>query len=394
MKIGIFGGTYNPVHLGHIWMARSVREELSLDRLYMVTAADPPHKPDPQRLAGSVRHRMVDIALRNEEGIFPSDIELKREGKSFTVDTLAHFKGQYRGAELYLIVGGDMLENFREWREPERILSMAKLVAVGRPDQARDMRAIADDITARFGGEVILSSFFGPDISSTEVRRRMLEAIPVDTLVPRSVEHFLYENALYMPQEIVEIRARLSKVIRKRRLDHTMLTTCEAVKLAARYRVDAKKTRLAAILHDCIKLPNKELLAYCDEHCCDISEEERKNPYLIHSRLGAVIAMEEYGVTDPEVLSAIRHHTLGCVGMSLMDKIIYVADKIEPGRDFEGVDEMREAAYEDINRAMLMVMQHSAEYTAASGRAVNPSTRSVMDYLISEVNNGPEVRNG
>lgn len=392
--MGLFGGTYDPVHLGHIWTARSVLRELELDKLFMVVASDPPHKPDPNRTPASIRYRMLDSALKNEERIFPSDVEIKREGRSYTVDTVAHYKRQYRGAQIYLIVGGDMLENFPLWREPERILQMAKLVAVSRPDSMRDMRAIADDIESRFGGEVILSEFTGPQISSTEVRRRMFEAIPVDTMVAMPTELYLYENAVYMPPEIRAIRSRLSKRLRRKRLSHTMLTACEAVKLAWRYGEDTQKARLAAILHDCIKLPNKELLEYCEEHCCDISEEERKNPYLIHARLGAVLAMEEFGVTDPEVLAAIKNHTLGRVGMSMLDKIIYVADKIEPSRDFEGVDEMRDEAYRDINRAMLMVMQHSADYTAASGRPINPATAQVIDYLLNEINNSSEDDNG
>ena len=378
------------MHLGHIWTARSVRKELELDKLFMVVTADPPHKHDDNRLSGSVRLRMLDNALNEEDGIFSSDVELKRGGKSYTVDTIAHFKGQYRGAEIFFIVGGDMLENFPQWREPKRILSMAKLVAVSRPDKLRDMKELAKSIEAEFGGTVIVSEFNGPDISSTEVRRRMFFAEPVDDLVSLETEHYMYKCALYMPEEIVSIRSRLASVIRRKRLNHTMLTACEAVKLAHLYGADTQKARLAAILHDCIKLPNKELLEYCAQHCYDITEEERRNPYLIHARLGAVIAMEEYGVKDPEVLQAIKNHTLGRVGMSLLDKIIYVADKIEPSREFDGVEEMRKAAYDDINLGMLMVMEHSARYTEASGRAVNPATQSVMDYLKKEM----EINNG
>lgn len=386
MKIGIFGGTYNPVHLGHIWLARAVRDELALDKLYMIPACDPPHKPDPDRLVGSIRYRMLDVALKNEQRILPSDIELKRGGKSYTFDTVQQFKRQYRGAEIFLIVGGDMLENFETWYQPAGILSMAKLCAVARPDEFRDMRALADSIEQRFGGKVLISQFEGPDISSTMVRDRMYDALPVDELVPRGVELFMYENALYMPDEIIKIRQSLSGVIKNKRLTHTMLTVREAVRLAAAYGADTQKARLAALLHDCIKLPNKELIAFAEQNCYDITPEERHSPYLIHSRLGAIIAMEKYGVTDKEVLQAIENHTLGKVGMSLLDKIIYVADKIEPSRDFDGVDEIRETAYKDINAAMLQVMQHSAEYTVASGRALNPATKAVMDYIKSEIN--------
>lgn len=394
MRIGIFGGTYNPVHYGHIWTARHVREELSLDKLFMVVAADPPHKPDPDRLAGNIRFRMLEGALESEEGIVASDVELKREGKSYTVDTVDFFRKQIRGAEIFLIVGADMLENFPQWRDPRGILGMAKIAAVGRPGNCAELRAVADGITSRFGGEVIVSPFSGPDISSTEVRRRMFEAEPVDSLVPMKTEQYLYENALYMPEDIVSIRNGISEVIRKKRMRHTMMTCCEAVKLAKHYGADTKKARLAALLHDCIKLPNKELLDYCEANLIGITDEERENPYLIHSRLGAVIAMEKYGVTDKEVLSAISCHTIGRVGMSLLDKIIYVADKIEPTRDFDGVDDIRAVAYRDINSAMLMVIKHSADYTKKSGREVNASTEGVIGYLNSLTDKDPEENNG
>ena len=378
------------MHLGHILTARSVFEELGLDRLFMVAAAIPPHKEASGRLPGNLRYRMLDGALKNDEGIFPSDVELKREGKSYTVDTVEFFSRQYRGAELFLIVGGDMLENFPTWREPGRILSMAKLVAVTRPDEERDMLALAADIERDLHGKVLLSRFTGPLISSTEVRRRMEEAIPVSGMVAPHTELFMYENALYMPQELQELRARLSERIKRKRLSHTMLTALEAVKLADRYGADTQKARLAAMLHDCVKLPNKELVEYCDSNGYLISDEERENPYLIHSRLGAVIAREEFGVTDPEILQAIACHTLGRVGMSLMDKIIYVADKIEPSRHYEGLDEVRAAAYENLNRGMLMVMKHSVDYTVSSGRNVNPSTEAVMEYLEAELLSGRE----
>ena len=114
MRIGIFGGSFDPVHLGHIWMARSVANELELDKLFMVVAAAPPHKAENGRLPGNIRLRMVEAAVNNEPKIIASDIELKREGKSYTVDTVDAFRRQYRGAKLFFIVGGDMLESSLE----------------------------------------------------------------------------------------------------------------------------------------------------------------------------------------------------------------------------------------------------------------------------------------
>lgn len=393
MRIGIFGGTYDPVHTGHIETAGSVFAELGLDKLFMVVAADPPHKHDPRRTPAHLRLKMLEAAVGGEKGVIPSDAELKRQGPSYTVDTLRQFKRQYRGAELFLVVGGDMLENFPQWRDPKGILQAATLVAVTRPDKARDMRALAEEIESTIGGRVIISEFTGPEISSTQIRRRMYEAEPIAELCPPEVERFIYTNGLYLPQEIVSIRQKLYKRLRRKRLDHTMMTVREAIRLAARYGEDTKKARLAAILHDCIKLPNRELLEYCETNGLPISEEERANPYLIHARLGGCLAETEFGVTDPEVINAIKYHTLGRVGMSMLEKIIYVADKIEPSRDYEGVAEMREEAYRDIDHAMLLVMKHSADYTAASGRQVNPSTRAVMDWLAERIENNKQSDN-
>lgn len=383
MKIGIFGGSFDPVHLGHIAAARSVKQELGLDKLFMVVAADAPHKHG-ARLPGNVRLRLLEASLEGEEGIMASDAELKRGGKSYTLDTVSAFAKQYRGAELYFIVGGDMLESFPTWREPKGILEKAALVAVSRPDAVRDMRGIADSIMERFGGSVIVSSFTGPDISSTEVRRRMLEAEPVRGLVTRSCEEYMYKNAVYMPEELRRIRQKLRQRLKRKRLDHTMMTVLEAVRLAYAYGVDTQKARLAALLHDCIKLPNKEIIEFCDGKGFELTPAERDNPYLIHARVGALLARDEFGVTDDEVLSAIRLHTLGRVGMTPLDMVVYVADKIEPSREYDGLDEIRSAAYRNLALAMLMVMRHSAEYTLKSGRSLNPATGEVMRWLEEE----------
>lgn len=384
MKIGIFGGSFDPVHLGHIAAARSVKQELGLDKLFMVVAADAPHKHG-ANLPGNIRLRMLETALEGEDGIIASDAELKRGGKSYTLDTVSAFAKQYRGAELYFIVGGDMLESFPSWREPKGILEKAVLTAVSRPDTVRDMRAIADSIMARFGGRVLVSGFTGPDISSTEVRRRMFEAEPVRGMVPLSCEFYMYRNALYMPEKLRRIRLKLRQRLKRKRLDHTMMTVLEAVRLAAAYGADAQKARLAALLHDCIKLPNKEIIDFCDEKGIELTDEERESPYLIHSRVGSLLAKDEFGVTDEEVLSAIRLHTLGCVGMTPLDMVVYVADKIEPSREYDGLDEIRSAAYRDLAEAMLMVMRHSAEYTLKSGRCLNPATGEVMRWLEGEI---------
>lgn len=396
MRIGIFGGTFDPVHFGHIRVARAAVEELNLDTLYMVVASDPPHKSNRNRLSVDIRYQMLQLALRDEERVHASDIEIKRVGKSYTVDTLEEFSKRFRGSELFFIVGGDMLNDFPRWRAPEEILKMATLVGVTRPDTVSDMRLLADKIENLFGGTVILTQFSGPNISSTMIRDRVYNAKPINTLVPKEIELFIYEKALYMPDRIRRIRNSLCGRLGRKRLKHTMLTAREAVLLADIHGVDAEQARLAAVLHDCIKLPTRDLLAYARDHCYDLTDEEVANPYLIHARLGAVVAIDEYGVTDKEVLKAIESHTLGRVGMSDLDKVTYIADKIEPSRDYPDVmRRIRECAYLDLNLGMIEVMRHSMDYTIQFGREVNPTTRIAMDSIIAKMknNNGSKENN-
>ena len=154
MKIGIYGGTFDPIHNGHIAIAKAVKTELGLDSLIFVVAADPPHKDVSGRTPAPIRLKMVELALENEEGLCASDIEIKRGGVSYTVETLEYFKGQYQGAELYFILGADMLSSFSSWYQPERILEFAKLAAVQRRGQMADIDSLASSIMSTLGGQL------------------------------------------------------------------------------------------------------------------------------------------------------------------------------------------------------------------------------------------------
>lgn len=265
MKIGIYGGTFDPVHMGHIFVARSVKQELGLDRVDFVVAADPPHKHSAERTPAALRFDMVCAALKRERGMRASDIEIRRGGVSYTVDTLREMKRINKKAGLYFIVGADMLEDFPKWKNPKEILELATLVAVNRRGQERDIEALADGIRAEFGGRVEIISAEGPDISSTEIRRRVQNAQTVERLVPLSAEMLLYEKRLYQPKSIEQLAERVSNVLDEYRMRHTMLTVREAVGLAQYHGLSTEKARLAALLHDCAKLGREETVRYAEK---------------------------------------------------------------------------------------------------------------------------------
>ncbi len=391
MKIGIYGGTFNPLHNGHLAVAKAVLQCLDLECVLFIVANDPPHKHNADRISGDVRLEMVEAGLKNEQKLFSSDIELKRGGVSYTVETLEHLYNENKDSELYFIVGADMLENFPSWYEPERILKYTALVAVGRPNGEGDvheqhvkLEGIANSIEQRFGGHVFVLKEYGPDISSTQIRRAVKNACPIADFVPIEVEKYIYTHLLYFDEETRQIGERLKARLDDERFEHTMLVAREAVMLAHRYGVDAKKARLAGMLHDCMKINRHELIEYANAHGYVLSQTELDYPFTIHGRMGAESAREEFGVCDKEILNAIRHHTIGSTNMSALDKIVFLADKIELSRSYKGVEELRAIAYRDINSAVPAVMKNTAQYAISRGMKVHPDTHMIIAALECE----------
>lgn len=183
--------------------------------------------------------------------------------------------------------------------------------------------------------------------------------------------------------EICEIKEKLKKILKHKRYIHSLNVSETAVSLAKRYGADVAGAELAGILHDCAKnIKGEEQLIKCEEYGVELDEIMRKSPELIHSVLGEVIAREEYKVTDEDVLKSIRFHTTGCAGMSLLDKIIFVADYIEPGRVFDGVERARELAYENIDEALLYSIDMTIKHVLEKGNLLHIDTIHARNYIL------------
>lgn len=179
-----------------------------------------------------------------------------------------------------------------------------------------------------------------------------------------------------------EIQKKLKKELDKNRYLHTRGVMYTASCLAMRYEYDIEKAMLAGLLHDCAKcLSNERQIEICEQHQVAISSIEHQNPFLLHQKTGAIIAEEEYGVKDPEILHAISVHTTGCVEMTLLDKIIFVADYIEPGRDkAEHLQEIRKEAFEDIDACVADILYDTIHYLNKRSGAIDPTTAQVYEY--------------
>ncbi|MXW18516.1 MAG: nicotinate (nicotinamide) nucleotide adenylyltransferase [Gemmatimonadetes bacterium] len=189
-RVGIFGGTFDPPHLGHSIVAAEVMEALRLDRLLWVPAAVPPHKRDHPVTSAEVRRRMVAAAVAETPGFALCDLEVQRGGVSYTVDTLRRLRSDHPAWSLFLIIGADLLEGFASWKEPDAIRRMARLVAISRGATA--MRP-GSDVT-----EGVRTVRVPPvDISSSEVRRRVAGGKAVSTMVAAQVLSIIESERLY-----------------------------------------------------------------------------------------------------------------------------------------------------------------------------------------------------
>ncbi|MBE5883360.1 MAG: HD domain-containing protein [Lachnospiraceae bacterium] len=186
--------------------------------------------------------------------------------------------------------------------------------------------------------------------------------------------------------DLRKIRKALKKTLDVKRFEHTVGVEYTAAALAMRYGGDIKNAQLAGLLHDCAKcLSNDKLLSLCEKHNISINEIERKNPFLLHAKVGSFFAMEEYKVYEADVINAILNHTTGRPGMSLLEKIIFIADYIEPGRKHApNLKEIRETAFIDLDKALLMILKDTLEYLKDSGAECDPMTEKTYLYYFEE----------
>ena len=394
MKIGIYGGTYNPPHLGHLVAAQTAMEALELDQLLLIPAAIPPHKTLPEGTpAVQERVEMVSKmadAMGKGDRVQVSDIELKREGKSYTVDTLQEIHDQYPDAELWLLMGTDMFLTLQNWYQPERILQLAGICAFGRTEQdGEELFAIQRDYLAKTfeGARIMTITLPGlVDVSSTQLREMLEKGEGGKYLLPAVYGHILM-NGLYGTHadlkhlDLPELRACSYSMVRQKRVPHIMGTEEEAVRLAKRWGVDETLACRAAILHDCTKyLELEPQLALCAKYGVELDELEQKAVKLLHSKTGACIAKWVFGEPD-EVYDAIFWHTTAKEDMTTLEKILYMADYIEPNRDFDGVERLRALAYQDLDKALLLGVETTVQEMVDRKLPIHTKTLLAQQWL-------------
>lgn len=186
-------------------------------------------------------------------------------------------------------------------------------------------------------------------------------------------------------QEIIALRKAMSKALEEKRYEHTLGVAYTAAALAMRYGQDVRKAQTAGLLHDCAKnLTNEKRVEICRKNNIPVNAAEEKNPFLLHAKVGSYLARKKYGITDPEILDSITYHTTGRPAMTEMDKIIYIADYIEPGRSqAPRLPEVRRLAFTDLDECLFCILRDTLDYLSASKMEIDEATLQTYDYYKS-----------
>lgn len=371
MKIALFGGSFNPIHIGHLWMANAALQYAGADQVLFMPTGDAPHKG--QMLDGDTRYAMVKKAIKGTPQYALSDYEIKTPGKSYTIKTLEHLQ---KGDDTFgLLIGEDSFLQIHTWYEYEELITRVPLWVVPRhTDISLSVQSQYARLTA-LGATIQFLPMGRIEISSTDIRRRVRFHQPIRAMVPKDVEAYIHENQLYRDAHADQMIQGLQEDIAPKRMAHILRVAYWMDELAKQHGIDEKETMEAALLHDSAKGIEKKLLD--DSWYSERFTMQDEDKALWHEELGMLRAQKKYGVTNEDVLRAIRVHTTGAHPMQPLDKLLYIADKTEPGRPGPKNIALRRLAKDDLDEAFYQTMQESIHYIETNQQQVHPWTHEL-----------------
>jgi nicotinate-nucleotide adenylyltransferase len=330
---------------------------------------------------------MLTVAAADIPQTEVSDLELRREGPSYTYLTIEALKQQYPDAQLVLIMGTDMFLSFDSWKNWQWLIQNVTIAVLYR-GQKGEQTAIREkrDTLCALGAQVELVENQVTAISSTDLRR-MLTFGCAGPFLPKGVLEYIRENGLYeskrnlqqLPME--QLEQTVVSLLKPNRIAHVLGCRDTAVELAKHWGADVDDAARAGILHDITKALDGPLqLTLCREHGIILDAFFTENPKTLHALTGSVVAQRVFGENEA-VVNAIRHHTTGCADMSLLEKIIYVADYMEPNRDFPGVEELRRLAFSDLDGAMRLGLEMTISILQANHAQISEASLEALAYL-------------
>jgi nicotinate-nucleotide adenylyltransferase len=391
MKFAILGGSFNPVHIGHLFLADTALTELGYDRIILVPVHTSPFKPDAQGASPKDRLDMLIASIPADSRLTIDDCEIRREGVSFTIDTVRDIIGRYRPeGKPGLILGDDLARSFHQWRNAGEIAELADII-IGH-------RLSAKSIPFPFPHKQLDNTIL--ELSSGDVRDRIIRGGAWTYLVSPGAQFIIRDRRLYgLPQAgpdrgdgrgnsaelIARVEAMARSMLSPSRFLHSRNVALLARDLCRQFGLEPQAGYLAGIAHDiCKSLPEEELFRLARRDGRPVSQLEQKKPSLLHARAGAVLLKERFGVQNDAVLDAIRLHTLADPEMGPLAKAVFIADKIEISR--ENVDpSLRDiAAFPSLDALFAVVLNNNVAYLRSRKLSLSKGTERLLDAMKGE----------
>ncbi len=406
-KLGIYGGTFDPFHIGHYKAANAFAELLKLDKLLLMPAKIPPHKQvreddDPQK-----RLEMLQAQFKGHDIIEPCDYELTQKGISYSVLTLRHFS-QY-AEELYMLVGTDMFLTLDRWYLSEEIFSLCCVVCFAREDDSEKYKQMIEkkaEYEKKFNARIILPEYEPLEMSSTYVKQIITDGDDASSLLPHKVYKYIIDNGMYKgkysEKDIEFLKGKIGDYVSGVRLEHVLSVEecaheiCKVQGIGGQYCL---KVRIAALLHDIAK-------AYDDGRQLDLarrlgtklSENDINAPKTLHALNGAYLAKKEFpDIVDDDIFGMIKYHCTGKPDMTNGEKIVFLADYAEPKRQHASCISVRNAYFDNNNEKNLQYRLDTAVFLAYDltvgflkhkGCFIHPDTLDGYEQIKEAIENG------
>ena len=336
MRIGIFGGSFDPVHREHVHFAGAAIDCLRLDKVFVMPAHTPPHKPYRVLSSDTDRLEMCRLAFARLPEVVVSDYEISQGGTSYTYLTCRHFRESYPDAEIFFLVGTDMLRDFPTWRNPQSIVADVTIAVCGRCDEDGWWEKEQQLFVGKFGKPFARVDYNGEEISSTKIRVLAGAGMRLTDFLDEKTAAYIQEKGLYKIKNADKALA----LEKPERQAHSVRVANLAAARALKLKMSERQAIAAALFHDCAKN-----LTAGSEYLKGFSvpTEWGEVPKTVwHQYAGAYVAENYFDIQDEDVLNAIRYHTSARPNMSELEKLIFLADMLEEERNYKGVDILRD----------------------------------------------------
>ena len=370
-RTALFGGSFDPLTKAHLDVIEKLSERF--DEVVVMPSKISPFKQDVTAVDGAVRLNMLTTSTSTLKNVEVSSFELDSDKVSYTYNTVAHLIEN--GKNITLVMGSDMISSLDKWRNFDYLIKNVTFYFIPRPFFEMDYEKIEE--YRKMGAQIEIADFVGEEGSSSLLK----VAIAFDKqaeVVPQTVCDYLKENGLY--KDYCYITEKYKEYgMKDSRIEHTYRVTKMAIILAKIHSVSVEKAIRGALMHDIGKYVSAKSL---QDRGFTLNENAFSCPSPVeHCYTSEAIAREDLGETDEDVLRAIINHTTGDKGMSDLEKVVFLADYIEEGRTFEGVETVRKACYNSLNEGMRLALEKTLDYVKSKGGSLDERTvQTLAEY--------------